>query len=46
MFQDEYLEWSVNRNDDDEIINAEFTCEGPEVRLNMQTTLSFYAIGF
>ena len=31
MFQDEYLEWSVSRDGDGNIINAEFTCEGPEV---------------
>ncbi|KAK4184364.1 hypothetical protein QBC35DRAFT_391843 [Podospora australis] len=28
--QDEYLEWSVKRDDDDNIIVVTFTCEGPE----------------
>ena len=30
-YQDEYLEWSVKRDQDDKIIVATFTCEGPEV---------------
>ncbi|KAK4462142.1 hypothetical protein QBC42DRAFT_268512 [Cladorrhinum samala] len=29
-YQDEYLEWSVKRDQDDKIIVATFTCEGPE----------------
>ena len=31
MFQDEYLEWSVDRDDEENLIIATFTCEGPEV---------------
>lgn len=29
--QDEYLEWSVIRDDENRIISVTFTCEGPEV---------------
>ncbi|KAK3985451.1 hypothetical protein QBC44DRAFT_250420 [Cladorrhinum sp. PSN332] len=29
-YQDEYLEWSVKRDQDDKIIVVTFTCEGPE----------------
>ncbi|KAK4224653.1 hypothetical protein QBC38DRAFT_485047 [Podospora fimiseda] len=29
-YQDEYLEWSVKRDQDDRVIVATFTCEGPE----------------
>lgn len=35
-FQDEYLEWSSNRDDDSNILSATFTCEGPEVWLFLQ----------
>ncbi|KAK6516000.1 hypothetical protein TWF281_004590 [Arthrobotrys megalospora] len=30
MVQDEYCEWSVSRDRDNKILNATFTCEGPE----------------
>lgn len=30
-FQDEYLEWSLNREDNGNISSVTFTCEGPEV---------------
>ena len=30
-FQDEYLEWSVERDDQNNIASVSFTCEGPEV---------------
>lgn len=29
--QDEYLEWSIIRDDENRIISVTFTCEGPEV---------------
>lgn len=29
--QDEYLEWSVIRDNEKKIISVTFTCEGPEV---------------
>lgn len=29
--QDEYLEWSVLRDNEKKIISVTFTCEGPEV---------------
>ena len=31
IYQDEYLEWSVMRDDMNNILRATFTCEGPEV---------------
>ena len=34
-FQDEYLEWSVARDDNNNVTIATFTCEGPEVRLSL-----------
>lgn len=34
-YQDEYLEWSVARDEDDNVVIATFTCEGPEVRLSL-----------
>ena len=40
MFQDEYLEWSVGRDENKNIINAEFTCEGPEVGVNSRLLIS------
>ena len=31
IYQDEYLEWSVLRNDKDNVVRISYTCEGPEV---------------
>ena len=31
MFQDKYLEWSLARDDSDNILSITFTCEGLEV---------------
>ncbi len=37
--QDEYCEWSVQRDDDDKVVRVTFTCEGPEY----WTTLAGFA---
>lgn len=29
--QDEYLEWTLQKNDQGQIVGVTFTCEGPEV---------------
>ena len=34
-YQDEYLEWSVARDENENVVVATFTCEGPEVRLSL-----------
>ncbi len=39
-YQDEYLEWSVARDEDDNVVIATFTCEGPEVRLSLHSNPS------
>ena len=36
-YQDEYLKWSVARDESDNVIIATFTCEGPEVRLPLHS---------
>ena len=40
IFQDEYLEWSLNRDDNGNITKIVYTCEGPEVRLSSRFLLS------